>query len=89
MLAPSPWTCYAEVIQPNIHLFKVNSRNTRKRCEICSKLTIKTPERRERELHQLIFASSNLAIEILEKRCEIYLKLTLKTPERRLFLLLT
>ena len=26
-------------------LFKVNNRNTRKRCEICSKLTIKTPER--------------------------------------------
>ena len=30
----------------NIQLFKVNNRNTRKRCEICSKLTIKTPERR-------------------------------------------
>ena len=29
----------------NIFLFKVNNRNTRKRCEICSKL-IKTPERR-------------------------------------------
>ena len=27
-----------------IFLFKVNSRNTRKMCEICSKLTIKTPE---------------------------------------------
>ena len=26
----------------NIFLFKVNSRNTRKRCEICSKITIKT-----------------------------------------------
>ena len=26
--------------------FKVNNRNTRKRCEICSKLTMKTPERR-------------------------------------------
>ena len=31
----------------NIHLFKVNNRNTRKRGEICSKLTIKTLERRE------------------------------------------
>ena len=30
----------------NIYLFKVNNRNTRKRCCICSKLTIKTPERR-------------------------------------------
>ena len=27
-----------------IYLFKVNSRNTRTRSEICSKLTIKTPE---------------------------------------------
>ena len=25
----------------NIYLFKVNHRNTRKKCEICSKLTIK------------------------------------------------
>ena len=32
----------------NIYLFKVNNRNTRKRCEICSKLTIKTPEKRQR-----------------------------------------
>ena len=28
----------------NIYLFKVNNRNSRKRCEICSKLTIKTSE---------------------------------------------
>ena len=27
------------------YLLKVNNRNTRTRCEICSKLTIKTPER--------------------------------------------
>ena len=26
-----------------IYLLKVNNRNTRTRCEICSKLTIKTP----------------------------------------------
>ena len=26
-------------------MFKVNNRNTRTRCEICSKLAIKTPER--------------------------------------------
>ena len=29
-----------------IYLFKVNNRNTRARCEICSKLTTKTPKRR-------------------------------------------
>ena len=28
------------------YMFKVNNRNTRTRCEICSKLTIKTAERR-------------------------------------------
>ena len=28
-----------------IYLLKVNNRNTRTSCEICSKLTIKTPER--------------------------------------------
>ena len=31
-------------IQAGIYLLKVNNRNTRTRCEICSKLTIKTPE---------------------------------------------
>ena len=30
---------------PAIYLLKVNNRSTRTRCEICSKLTIKTPER--------------------------------------------
>ena len=28
------------------YMFKVNNRNTRTRCEICSKVTIKTPQRR-------------------------------------------
>ena len=28
-------------------MFKVNNRNTRTRCDICSKLTIKTPEWRQ------------------------------------------
>ena len=30
----------------NIYIFKVNNRSTRKKCEICSKFAIKTPERR-------------------------------------------
>ena len=29
----------------NKYMFRVSNRNTRKSCEICSKLTIKTPER--------------------------------------------
>ena len=31
----------------NIYLFKDNNRKTRKRCDICSTLTIKTPEQRQ------------------------------------------
>ena len=31
-----------------IYLLKVNNRNTRKRCETCSELTIKTPEQSQR-----------------------------------------
>ena len=34
-------------IPAGIYLLKVNNGNTRTRCEICSKLTIKTPERRQ------------------------------------------
>ena len=34
-------------ISANIYLFKINDRKSRKSCEICSKLTIKTPERRQ------------------------------------------
>ena len=33
-------------IPPGIYLLKVNNITTRTRCEICSKLTMKTPERR-------------------------------------------
>ena len=32
---------------PVIYLLKVNNRNTRTRCKICSKLTIKAPEQRQ------------------------------------------
>ena len=31
----------------NNYMIQVNNRNTRTRCEICSKLTIKIPERRD------------------------------------------
>ena len=29
------------------YVFRVNNRNTRTRCKICSKLTVKMPERRQ------------------------------------------
>ena len=35
-----------EALQAGIYLLKVNNKSTRIWCEICSKLTIKTPERR-------------------------------------------
>ena len=35
-----------EIIPAGNYMFKVNNRNTRARCEVCSKLTIKIPERR-------------------------------------------
>ena len=35
------------LVFPSIHLLKVDNRNTRTRCEMCSKLTKKTPERRQ------------------------------------------
>ena len=31
------------IFTANIYLFRVKNRNTRKRCKMCSKLTIKTP----------------------------------------------
>ena len=36
-------------------MFKVKNRNIRTRCEICSKLTIKTPERRQAFASVFIF----------------------------------
>ena len=32
-------------------MFKINNINNRRRCELCSKLTIKTPERRQWRLN--------------------------------------
>ena len=36
-----------KISEPPSYLFKVNNINTRKRCEICSKLIMKKPERRQ------------------------------------------
>ena len=39
--------CRTELLLPaGNDVFKVSNRNNRTMCEICSKLTIKTPERR-------------------------------------------
>ena len=39
-----PWWNSHFYLPVNIYLFKVYNRNARKRCEICSKLTMKAPE---------------------------------------------
>ena len=38
--------CETDLFPASIYFLKVNDRNTRRRCEICSKSTIETPERR-------------------------------------------
>ena len=38
---------HLKTITAGNYMFKVNNRNTRTRCEICSKLTIKAPEQRQ------------------------------------------
>ena len=44
--AQSCYLCYCAKLKPDAnYMVKVNYRNTRIRCEICSKLTIKTPKR--------------------------------------------
>ena len=49
LTSKSTYSCFAfkKIYWANIHMFKVNNRNTRKSCEICSKLTTKAPERRQ------------------------------------------
>ena len=60
-----------------IYLFRVNNRKGKKRSEICSNLTIKTPECRH-YIH--LFKGNNRNT---GKRCVICSKLTMKTAERR------
>ena len=57
-----------------IYLLKVNSRNTRARCEICSKLTIKTPERRHWRLSGVFIVN----FEHISHLGLVFLLLTLK-----------
>ena len=56
--------------QVGINMFKVKNKNTGTRCEICSKLTIKTPERRQFAIS--IFNSEHVLHLVL-----VLLKLTL------------
>ena len=57
----------------NIYLFKVNNRNTRKRCDICSTLTIKAPEQR----HWLCSSVFIVSFEHISHLFLVFLLLTL------------
>ena len=68
------------------YMFKNNNRNTRIKCEICSKLTVKTPERHHWIIpvciipHNIYLFKVNNRTTI--KRCETCSKLTTKTLEQ-------
>ena len=55
-----------------IYLLKVNNRNVRARCEICSKLTIKTLERRQILVSLLLPLSRYLSVELKLRSCRNY-----------------
>ena len=60
---------------PAVFLLKANNRNTRTRCEICSKLAINAPERRQwRRCGILIVNFDNISHHVL-----LFLSLTLKS----------
>ena len=56
-----------KTVHPNIHLFKVNNRNTRKRCEICSMLTITRNATRFNNRDDLLHVSFTLKISIFSE----------------------
>ena len=60
---------------------EINNENTRSMARMCSKLTIKTPER-----HLLTFPAGihlfKINNENIRTMCEVCSKLTIKTPER-------
>ena len=50
---------FVYVIPAGNDMFKINNRNTRTRCKICSKLTIKTPGQRQWRLSDVFIVTVN------------------------------
>ena len=90
ILGRNPLTSY---LWPNFpvsfYLFKVNNRNSRKRCEICSKLTTKIPKRRHRHRssvfifnvqqflhHSLVFLLFTVSMYLFSGLIEVKIKST-------------
>ena len=65
-------------LQVSSNLFNLNKRKTGKRCEICSNLTIKTPERRQRR-------RSGVFIVNFEYISQIFLAFLSLTSSRKMF----
>ena len=59
----------AKSCPPNIYLFKVNNRKIRKMCETCSKLIIKTPERRQRRRSGVFIVTFELISNLFQGFC--------------------
>ena len=57
------------IFPANIYLFKVNNRNTRKMCKICSNFSIKIPERGQ--CLKSIFALRKTASKFLYLLCDV------------------
>ena len=55
-------------------MLKVKNGITRKRCEICSKLTIKTPERRHADFEQLFVCLNLVCYALYEVAFSAYKK---------------
>ena len=47
------------------YIFKFNNRNTRTRCEICSKLIIETPERHQQRRSGIFFNFEHISHPLL------------------------
>ena len=62
-------------------MFKVDNRNTKRKCEICSKLTIKTPERRQWRRSGVFIVN----FEQISHLVLVFLLLTLKIKSRKIF----
>ena len=58
------------------YMFKVNNRSTRTRCKICSKVTIKTLERRHKR-HKRRFGVIIVNFEYISQLALVFLLLTL------------
>ena len=64
VIVKSFWKNFTVPSPANNLLFNINNRNNRKRCEICSQLTIKTTERRQRHYFRVFTVSLMLTLDM-------------------------